>query len=134
MIETLLPQRYPFLFVDHILSADIQQTIGIKTYDHSFRFSQEYRPMQKIVPSVILIESLIQCGGAGVTQVGIFEKASWGIASLENVHFYDSVTLPATVNMVIKNLKVSRKALKQTGTASCSGYTILEATWLCLRL
>lgn len=134
MIETLLPQRYPFLFVDHIISADIHQTIGTKTYDHSFCFSQEYRPMQKIIPSVILIESLVQCGGAGVTQTGLFEKASWGIASLENVHFYDSVSLPATVNMVIKNLKVSSKVLKQTGTASCNGHTILEATWLCLRL
>lgn len=133
-IETLLPQRHPFLFVDKIISADLNETVGIKTYDQSFLFYQENPLGEKIVPSLLLVESIVQCGGAGVTQVGIFQKASWGLASLENVNFQGVVTSNATVNMVVKNLKVSNKVLKQTGTAFCGGQEILKATWLCLRL
>lgn len=133
-IERLLPQRYPFLFVDEILSATKDEIIGIKTYDSSFFFYQEYIPGQKAVPSVILIESLVQCGGAGVTLLGIFEKASWGLASLDKVQFLGCIEANATVKMVVKTLKVSNKLLKQTGTAFCDGHIILEATWLCLRL
>lgn len=133
-IEQLLPQRYPFLFVDEILSADRNETVGIKTYNTSFLFYQENFSGEKIVPGVILIESMVQCGGAGVTQIGIFPKASWGLASLENVHFFGYVKSKATVKMVVKNLKVSDKVLKQTGVAFYKGQKILEATWLCLRL
>ena len=133
-IEALLPQRHPFLFVDEILSATIDEIIGIKTYDNTFLFYQGHYPNKKIVPGVILIESIVQCGGAGVTQIGILEKVSWGLASLENVQFFHCVELGSTVKMVVKTLKVSNKLLKQTGTAFCGGHAILEATWLCLRL
>lgn len=133
-IETLLPQRYPFLFVDEIISATIDEIIGIKTYDNSFIFYQGHFQDQKIVPNVILIESMVQCGGAGITQIGILEKASWGLASLEKVRFFRSIKSSSTVRMVVKTIKVSHKLLKQTGTASCEGQAIIEATWLCLRL
>lgn len=133
-IEELLPQRYPFLFVDNIVSADENEIIGVKTYDASFLFYQGSLSEEKIVPSVILIESIVQCGGAGVTQMGIFPKGSWGLASLENVHFTGLVTEGTTVKMAVKNIKVSDKVLKQRGAAFCNGEQILEAAWLCLRL
>lgn len=133
-IEKLLPHRYPFLFVDKILSADNNETVGIKTYDQSFLFYQESPSEGKIVPSLLLVEAIVQCGGAGVTLMGIFQKASWGLASLENVYFWNFVPLNATIKMVVKNLKVSKTVLKQTGTTFYGGQKILEATWLCLRL
>ena len=132
-IETLLPQRYPFLFVDEIISATIDEIIGTKTYDNSFLYYQGYLSEQKIVPNVILIESMVQCGGAGVTQLGIFEKVLWVLASIEHAQFFHSVEAYSTVKMIVKTIKISNKILKQTGTAFCGGHVILEATWLCLR-
>ncbi len=133
-IEELLPQRYPFLFLDEIEWATKAEIKGSKTYDNSFFFYQEQNGTKKIVPNLILIESLVQCGGAGVTQIGILEKGFWGVATLENVKFYGSVELDSTVSMLVKNLKVSNKVLKQRGTALCNGHVIIEATWLCLQL
>ena len=133
-IEELLPQRYPFLFLDEIEWATKAEIKGRKTYDSTFLFYQEQNGTKKIVPNLILIESLVQCGGAGVTQIGILEKGFWGVATLEDVKFYGSVELDSTVSMLVKTLKVSNKILKQTGTALCNGHVILEATWLCLRL
>lgn len=133
-IETLLPQRTPFLFVDEIISATVDEIIGVKTYNNSFIFYQRFFSDPPIVPNVILIESIVQCGGAGVTKMGIFAKASWGLASLEDVHFIHAVEAGSTVKMVVNTLKISNKLLKQTGTAFCKGHIILKATWLCLRL
>lgn len=133
-IETLLPQRYPFLFVDEIISATIDEIIGIKTYDDTFLYYQGHFPDKKIVPNVILIESIVQCGGAGVTKIGIFEKVLWVLAAIENVRFFECIESGSTVKMVVKTLKISNKLIKQTGTAFCGEHVILEATWLCLRL
>ena len=133
-IEKLLPQKYPFLFVDEIVSATIDEIIGIKIYDSSFFYYQEYLQNQKTVPSVILIESIVQCGGAGVTQMGTFEKVLWVLATIEKVKFFGCVELGSTVKMVVKTLKISNKLIKQTGMAICEGHVVLEATWLCLRL
>ena len=74
-IESLLPQRYPFLFVDEILSADKNEIIGTKIYDASFLYFQEHSPGQKFVPNSILVESIVQCGGAGITQIGLTKNA-----------------------------------------------------------
>ncbi|SFM03256.1 3-hydroxyacyl-ACP dehydratase FabZ family protein [Pelosinus propionicus] len=133
-IETLLPQRYPFLFVDEIISANRDEIIGRKTYDAAFLYFQEYFPGKKIVPQSILIESIVQCGGAGVNDTGLFSKALWGLASIETVHFFDFVAPDVPVTLIVKNLKITDKILKQTGFASCEGKKILEATWMCLKL
>jgi 3-hydroxyacyl-[acyl-carrier-protein] dehydratase len=133
-IETLLPQRYPFLFVDKIISADMDEIIGTKTYETSFLYFQEHGEHQKIVPSTILIESIVQCGGAGINKIGLCRKSLWGLASIENVRILGFVQPNTMVKMIVKNCKVSDKILKQTGTAYCKGKAVLEATWMCLRL
>ncbi|MBU2701810.1 3-hydroxyacyl-[acyl-carrier-protein] dehydratase [Sporomusaceae bacterium BoRhaA] len=133
-IKTLLPQRAPFLFVDKIISATPEEILGIKTYDSTFLFYQEYFSKQKIIPNMLLVESLVQCGGAGITRLGLFKNVLWGLAAVENVRFFDFIEPNATVTMTVKNLKISQIALKQTGVAFYQDKAILEATWLCLRL
>jgi 3-hydroxyacyl-[acyl-carrier-protein] dehydratase len=133
-IETLIPQRYPFLFVDKLLAVSQNEIVGIKAYTVDFLFYQELLPGEKVVPPAILIESIIQCGGAGVTKLGIFPRACWGLASLDSIHIFDWVKLNMTTRMVIKNRKVSNKVLKQSGVIFCDEKKILEASWLCLRL
>ena len=133
-IETLLPQRDPFLFVDEIISATMDEIIGIQTYDNLFLYYQEYFPTEKRVPSVILIESIVQCGGAGVNQMDLFAKVLWVLASVEKVQFFRGVEAGSTVRMVVKTIKISNKLLKQTGKAFCEGHVILEATWLCIKM
>ncbi|MDF2502442.1 MAG: Beta-hydroxyacyl-(acyl-carrier-protein) dehydratase FabA/FabZ [Anaerosporomusa subterranea] len=132
-IESLLPQREPFLFVDELLSAGMDEIVGMMKYDETFPYYLSCSRQRKIVPGVILIESLVQCGGAGVTHLGITEKALWGLASLEKVQFRGVVEPNTTVKMVVKNLKISNKVLKQTGVSLREGEAILQATWFCLR-
>jgi len=129
-IKALLPQREPFLFVDELLSAGMDEIVGMMKYDESFPYYLDCSPHQKIVPGVILIESLVQCGGAGVTKLGIIEKALWGLASLEKVRFHGVVEANSTVKVVVKNLKNARWSLKHEGVSSIEGKIIHGPTWV----
>lgn len=133
-IELLLPQRDPFLFVDELISAGTSEITGTMTYDEAFPYYQGHRPQQRIVPVVLLIESLVQCGGAGVNKLGITDGALWALASLENVRVFDVVVPGSTVTMVVQNDKLSSRLIKQSGESFCNGRSILKATWFCLRL
>ncbi len=133
-IAEKLPHRDPFLFVDEIVSADAGETVGVKTYDDSFLFSQGHFPGRKIIPGVILVESLAQCGGAGVNALGVDSGALWGLAVVENARFLGVVEHGKTIRMVVRNMKLSGKVIKQSGTVYCDGKAVAEATWVCVRL
>lgn len=133
-IESLLPQRQPFLFVDALLAVSRDGISGVKTYSKDFMFFEEFWPGEKTVPPAILIESLIQVGGAGVTKLGIFQRAAWGLAGLSSIRVYDRVRAGETTKMHVTTSKVSHKVLQQAGETFCNDKKILEASWLCLRL
>lgn len=133
-MELLLPQRDPFLFVDELISADCREITGVMTYDAAFPFYQKYAPGKKIVPPTLLIEALVQCGGAGVNKLGITGRELWGLAALEKVRFFAAVSPGSSIKMVVQNHKLSSRLIKQSGESFCNGRRILRATWFCLKL
>lgn len=132
-IEKLIPHRFPFLFVDEIISAEEEEILGFKTYDESFVFFQENFHREKIVPNVILIESMAQCGGAGIKKLGLGGNSFYGFAIIENVKFFNYVRFGETVEMLVKNINISNRIIKQSGTAFCNKKIIAEATWICAK-
>lgn len=131
-IELLLPQRDPFLFVDELISVDRQQVVGVMTYDDDFPYYQEQSPNRRLVPPVLLVESLVQCGGAGATKLGVTQRIPWGLASLEQVQFFGVVEANSTLKMVVQNRRLSSRLIKQAGTSFCGDRIILRAAWFCL--
>ena len=130
-IKLLLPQREPFLFVDRLLSTDQNKIIGVKTYDSRFPYYLVCLSGQRTVPGTILVESLVQCGGAGIAQAA--GKDLWGLTALNKVRLRGSVRPDSTVIMAVKSLTLSSKIIRQSGVSYCEGKIILEATWSCLR-
>jgi 3-hydroxyacyl-[acyl-carrier-protein] dehydratase len=131
-IDRLLPHRAPFQLVDDILVANHDEIIGVKTYDQLF-FLQGHFPALQMVPGVILIESMAQCGGAGVNQMGLAGDGLWGLATVEKARFFGIVKPGKTVRIVVKNLKISDKVIKQSGVVICDGRIIAKASWMCLK-
>jgi 3-hydroxyacyl-[acyl-carrier-protein] dehydratase len=131
-IETLIPQRAPFLYVDKIISLSREEIIGTKIFSDSDQFLRGSFPDFNYVPGVILIEAMAQCGGAGIRKLELAEGL-FGFAKIENASFYKGVEFEKTFKMVIKNIKIADKYIKQSGVGFVDDEPCLDLTWTCIK-
>ena len=128
-IENLLPHRYPFIFVDEIISADKEKVLGTKTFDkEKDKMLTGSFPDYEYIPGMIIIESMAQCGGAGVKYAKLAE-GFFGLAAMTDVKFLKGVKFGDKIRYEIENLLVSNRLIKQKGVAYCNKIPIAEATW-----
>ncbi len=132
-METLLPHRDPFLFIDTIDVTDEKQIVARHVFTESEFFFKGHFPEYPVVPGVILVETMAQAGGAGLAKRGIMAKdALFFLASVDKVKFRRQIRPGEEVTLVVENLRVSGKMIKQSGKAYVGEELATEAEWLCL--
>jgi UDP-3-O-[3-hydroxymyristoyl] N-acetylglucosamine deacetylase / 3-hydroxyacyl-[acyl-carrier-protein] dehydratase len=62
-IEKKLPHRYPFLLIDKIIEISEKQIVAIKNVTYNEPFFQGHFPGNCVMPGVLQVEALAQCGG-----------------------------------------------------------------------
>jgi 3-hydroxyacyl-[acyl-carrier-protein] dehydratase len=131
-VKSLIPHRKPFLFVDRIEEADETRIIGYKKFGPDEFFFKGHFPEYPVVPGVILVESMAQCGGAGVSMSGLLKDALFFLATVDKVKLRNQVRPGDEVKMVVQNIRVSKIAIKQSGKAYVNDTLCAEAEWLCM--
>ena len=132
-IESLLPHRKPFLFVDSIDSFDEEGCACTRKFTDEDFFFKGHFPEYPVVPGVILIETMAQGGGAALSYQKLFAEGSlFFLATVNNVKFRHQVRPGDTVRMEIKNVRVSAKMVRQSGKAYVGDTLCAEAEWMCL--
>lgn len=115
-VEALLPHRSPFLFVEKLIRADDNGTEGVYTYTPDTWFFKGHFPEYPVVPGVILVETMAQCGGAGLVMTGkVPEGGLFLLTSVDNAKFRAQVRPGNTVRLEIENLKVTTRVAKLHG-------------------
>ena len=132
-IVKLLPHRTPFLFVDRLETVTDKEIVGFRRFTKDDFFFQGHFPGYPVVPGVILVETMAQCGGAGVNSMRSFTDGSlFFLATVDKVKFRRQVRPGDEVRMEITNLRVSPKMIKQSGKAFVGDDLAAEAEWMCL--
>ncbi len=115
-IMDFLPHRYPFLMVDRIESIEGQKIIGIKNVTINEPHFQGHFPGKPIMPGVLIVEGMAQCGGILAFQSvpNPKEKLVY-FASLDNIKFRRPVEPGDTIRYEIEVLRFSGKICKMKG-------------------
>jgi 3-hydroxyacyl-[acyl-carrier-protein] dehydratase len=132
-IKKLIPHREPFLYVDQLISADEKTIVGEKLYKESEYFFTGHFPEYPVVPGVILVESLAQCGGAGAREAGLIKGDDlFFLATVEKAKFRRQVRPNEKARFEVKNLRAGGPMLKQEGVVYIGDEIACEASWMCI--
>ncbi|MDD3997855.1 MAG: 3-hydroxyacyl-ACP dehydratase FabZ [Sphaerochaetaceae bacterium] len=132
-IEDLLTHRPPFIFVDELLEVDEEKTVARHVFRHDDEFFKGHFPGNPIVPGVLLVEMMAQCGGAGLRQSGVLPSGAFFVlGTVEKAKFRAPVFPGDSVIIEVKNLRVSSVMLRQSGIVKIHGKVAAEATWMCV--
>jgi 3-hydroxyacyl-[acyl-carrier-protein] dehydratase len=132
-IESLLPHRYPFLFADEVLSATREEIKAVKTFSPDDQFLRGSFQSRNFVPGTILIESMAQCGGAGVKLLNISEGL-FGLVSIDDAEMLQGAEYNKPVTYIIRNLRLTENMIKQSGIAYVDDVPVARATWMCVKM
>ena len=132
-VTELIPHRKPFLYVDRLEQADDTLIVGYKRFKSNEPFFDGHFPSYPVVPGVILIECLAQCGGAGIAARSEETGSILFLATVEKAKFRRQVRPDEEVRLEVITTRSSPSMIRQTGKAFVGTELAAEATWLCLR-
>jgi len=131
-VKTLLPHRDPFLFVDSLLAFNEETIVGEKLFGDDEFFFRGHFPTYPVVPGVLLVESMAQCGGAGVAAAGFIRNTIFLLAGVEKAKFRRQVVPGDKVRFEIENKRISKLMIRQKGKALVGDEIAAEAEWFCI--
>ena len=130
-IKQMLPHRYPMQLVDKVISMGATSIVGVKNASANELFFQGHFPEEPVMPGVLQIEAMAQCGGLLVlSQVEEPEKWSTYFLRIDDVKFRRKVVPGDTLLFSVELLQPIRQSISSMkGYAFVGDNVVSEATF-----
>ena len=123
-IREVLPHRYPMQLVDKVISISGTTIVGIKNVTSNEPFFQGHFPEEPVMPGVLMVEAMSQCGGLLVLNtLDDPERYSTYFLKIDDVKYRKKVVPGDTLIF-----KVELLAPVRHGISSMQGYIFVGDT------
>lgn len=130
-IRELLPHRYPMQLVDKVIELGPNYIVGVKNVTSNEPFFQGHFPQEPVMPGVLMVEAMAQCGGLLVLNT-VEEPERWStyFMRIDGVKFRQKIVPGDTLLFKVELLHPL-----QHGISSMRGYmfvgdhVVAEATF-----
>ena len=126
-IRQLLPHRYPFALIDKVIEIGANYIVGIKNVTVNEPFFQGHFPEEPVMPGVLQIEAMAQCGGLLVLNaVDEPEKYSTYLLKIDGVKCRQKVVPGDTLIFRVELMAPIRR-----GISTMKGYVFVGEKVVC---
>ncbi len=132
-IRELLPHRYPMQLVDKVVAIGATSIVGIKNVTSNEPFFQGHFPNEPVMPGVLQVEAMAQCGGLIVLNtMEDPEKYTAYFIKIDGVKFRKKVVPGDTLVFKVNLLDPVRHGISTLhGYAFVGDDLVCEATYAC---
>ncbi len=131
-VMEFLPHRYPMLLIDRIVDFDSGKSIvGIKNVTINEPFFQGHFPGHPIMPGVLILEAMAQCGGLLLMDhVENPEDKVVYFMTMDKVKFRKPVIPGDTLVFELHVISIKRQMCKIAGRGLVDGQVVTEAEFM----
>jgi beta-hydroxyacyl-ACP dehydratase FabZ len=128
-IKKLLPHRYPFLLVDRVIELDpLKRIVGIKQVSINESFFQGHFPGAPVMPGVLVIEALAQCGAIlALREIADRDQKLVLFTGIKDARFRRPVTPGDTLVLEVTALRFGARIQRMRGEAKVDGQLCADA-------
>ena len=127
-----IPHRYPFLLVDRVIEmVPGTRIVAIKNVTINEPFFQGHFPSHPIMPGVLIVEAMAQCGG--LLLMDYVENPKDKVVyfmTMDKVKFRKPVTPGDTLVFELRVVSLKRQVCKLAGRGLVDGEVVAEAEFM----
>jgi len=128
-IKKLLPHRYPFLLVDRVIEfTPREKIVGIKQVSINEPFFQGHFPGAPVMPGVLVIEALAQCGAIlALREIEDRDAKLVLFTGIREARFRRPVVPGDTLILEVTAIRVGSRVQRMRGEAKVEGQLCADA-------
>lgn len=128
-VRAVLPHRYPFLFVDRLVSQSGDEFECVKNVSHNEPFFPGHFPGEPVMPGVLIVEALAQAAGVALaSREGEAPSGVGYLAGIDGARFRRKVVPGDVLRLTGRILMFRRGLCKVDAKALVGDEVAAEAT------